>query len=84
MTDSDIDVFSEVPPWKKLPLNPTATDQSSDSPAQLSILLINLALNVAITNISVIDIIYCKKIEFANYFKPKFLVYQIKVNQITN
>ena len=84
MTDSDTDVFSEVPPLKKLPLNPTATDQSSDCPAQFVFFLINLALKGAITNNLVIDIIYCKKIEFANYLKPKFLVYQMKVNQITN
>ena len=85
MTDSDTDVFSEVPPLKKLPLNPAATDQSS-STVQLSLVffLINLALKGAITNNLVIDIIYCKKIEFANYLKPKFLVYQMKMNQITN
>ena len=50
MTDSDSDSFSVIPPWKKLPLNPTAADQSSNSPAQFSILLINLALKVAMTN----------------------------------
>ena len=49
MSDLDTDAFSEVPPWKKLPLNGSNRSVFKFS-SSVSILQINLDLKVAITN----------------------------------